>query len=288
MSAPPVGAYGLQVVGIDGADAWLGPVPERFPALRVESGLGRRPASGGDERLVTDNRVVFELGPDRGLVVERGGGTAASATCWDARPPTAAEAVHPLLTAAAAVVGAWSGYDAFHAAAVVGAGGAWGLLGVKGSGKSTLAAAMAANGHAVVCDDMLALRGGTAFAGPRCVDLRTDAAVRLGMGHDLRTDGPRPRWRVGLAPLDAELPLAGWVLLTWGERLDLVRVAPRDVLACLGSHQTWPHPPIDPSTLLDLAARPAWELRRPRDWSSLADVVGALETVLATRRTVAR
>ena len=234
---------------------------------------------------MSEDRAVFELGVDRSLVVERVGASFASATCWGARPPDAAEAVHPLLTAAASIAGSWHGYDAFHAAAVVGAGGAWGLLGVKGSGKSTLAAAMAANGHAVVCDDMLVLRGGTAFAGPRCVDLRTDAAVRLGMGHDLRTDGPRPRWRVALASLDAELPLAGWVLLTWGERLELVRLAARNVIASLGSHQTWPHPPIDASALLDLATLPAWELRRPRDWSSLVDVVGALETVLASRPT---
>ncbi len=283
MSAPPVGAYGLQVVGIDGADAWLGPVPERFPQLRVEWGRGRRPDRGGDERLVTDDRVVFELGPDRSLVVERLDGSAASATSWDARPPTAAEAVHPLLTAAAAVVGAWSGYDSFHAAAVVGTAGVWGLLGDKESGKSTLAAAMAGNGHPVVCDDMLALRGRTAFAGPRCVDLRTDAAVRLGMGDELTIDGPRPRWRVGLGPLDAELPMAGWVTLAWAERLELVRVAPRDLLARLGAHQTWPHTPIDPLALLDLSTLPAWELRRPREWSSLAAVVTTLEATVNGR-----
>lgn len=283
MSAPPVGAYGLQVTGIDDAGAWLGRVPEEFPRLRVESGLGRRPARHGNEQLVTDDRVVFELGPDRSLVVERGGGSAASATCWDARPPTAAEAVHPLLTAAAAVVGAWSGYDSFHAAAVVGSAGVWGILGDKESGKSTLAAALAGNGHPVVCDDMLALRGRTAFAGPRCVDLRTDAAVRLGMGDELTTDGPRPRWRVGLGPLDPELPMAGWVTLAWGERQELVRIAPRELLARLGAHQTWPHTPIDPLALLDLATLPAWELRRPRSWESLAAVVATLETTVCGR-----
>ncbi len=283
MSAPPVGAYGLQVAGIDGAGAWLGPVPERFPVLRVESRLGRRPAPGGEERMVTDDRVVFELGPERSLVVERRGGSAASATCWDARRPTAAEYVHPLLTAAAAVVGAWSGYESFHAAAVVGSAGVWAILGDKESGKSTLAAAMAGNGHAVVCDDMLALRGRTAFAGPRCVDLRTDAAVGLGMGDELRTDGPRPRWRVGLGPVDPELPMAGWVTLKWGERLELVRVAPRDLLARLGAHQTWPQTPIDPLALLDLSTLPAWELRRPREWSSLAAVVATLEATVRGR-----
>ena len=252
MSAPPVGAYGLRVSGLESAGAWLGRVPERFPRLHVAFGTGDEP----DGPPATDDRVVFELGPDRRLIVDRGDGSEASATCVDPRPPSGAEAVHPLLSAAAAVVCGWQGYQSFHAAGFVGAGGVWGLLGDKESGKSTLAAALAAGRHAVVCDDMLVLRGRTAFAGPRCVDLRTDAARRLGLGEELDTDGPRPRRRVALDPIDAELPLAGWVMLAWSERVELVRLAPRQVLRRLASRQTWPHAPMDPLALLRSRHRP--------------------------------
>jgi hypothetical protein len=170
----------------------------------------------------------------------------------------------------------------------VGAGGVWGLLGDKESGKSTLAAAMAARGHAVVCDDMLALRGTTAFTGPRCVDLRPDAALHLNLGEDLGIGGSRPRWRVPLSPMAAEQPMAGWVLLSWGERLGLARIAPRDVLTRLGARQTWPHTPIGASALLELSTLPAWELRRPRAWSSLAAVVAELEAMVAPGPTAVR
>lgn len=274
MTAPPVGAYGLRVSGLEGAGPWLGPVPERFPQLRIVFGMGPRPPS------VTDDRVVFELEGDRSLEVGRLDGSVATATFWDAQPPTIAECVHPLLTAAAAVAGAWGGYDSFHAAGIVGTGGVWGILGQKASGKSTLAAAMAGRGHPVVCDDMLALRGTTAFAGPRCVDLRPDAALHLALGEDLGSAGSRPRWRVTLPPLGAELPMAGWVFLAWGGSPELTAVAPREVLVRLAGHQTWPRTPIGAEALLDLAALPAWELRRPRAWSSLGSVVDALEAAI--------
>ncbi len=204
MSAPPVGAYGLRVYGLEGAGAWLGPVPEQFPRLHLAFGSGE--VQGG--RPATDDRVVFELGPDRSLVIQREGGSDASATCHDARPLSVAEAIHPLLTAAAAVAGGWAGYDSFHASGIVGATGVWGVLGDKGSGKSTLAAAMAGAGHSVVCDDMLALRGTTAFAGPRCVDLRTDAAAHLEMGDDLGTEAPVPDggWRYPLSTPSSPWP----------------------------------------------------------------------------------
>ncbi len=112
----------------------------------------------------------------------------------------------------------WSGYDSFHAAGVMGDAGLWAIVGDKESGKSTVAAAMASAGQPVVCDDLLALRGPIAYAGPRCVDLRTDAARVLDMGQEVDTDGPRSRWRVTLPALEAELPMAGWVILSWAPR----------------------------------------------------------------------
>ncbi len=271
--------------GIDGAGALLGPVPQGFPLLRVTFRHGVRPDPGdGDASSFDGGRVVFEPGEGRSLIVDRVSGSVATATCWDTRPTTVSDAVHPLLTAAAAVAGVWSGYDSFHAAGVMGDAGLWAIVGDKEAGKSTVAAAMASAGYPVACDDMLALRGLVAYAGPRCVDLRTDAARVLEMGHEVETDGPRSRWRVTLPPLEAELPMAGWVILSWAPRVEMVQIAPRDLLGRLASHRTWPRSQIDSLALLDLASLPAWELRRPRAWSSLPAVVAALEVTLGAPR----
>lgn len=129
----------------------------------------------------------------------------------------------------------------------------------------------------MLCDDMLAVTGRTAFAGPRCVDLRPEPARRLGIGEQADTDGPRERWRVTLAPIDAELTLGGWLFLGWGEEIGTVAVGPRDLLGRLAASRTWRGLATDPVTLLDLAALPAWELRRPRGWASFDRAGAALE-----------
>jgi hypothetical protein len=275
------------VVGIAGSGSLLGQVPQRFPLLRVVFRHETKPGpTEGDRSSFDAGRVVLQLGEGRSLDVDRVSAAATTATCWSTRPPTASEAVHPLLTAAAAVAGVWSGYDSFHAAGVMGEAGLWAIVGDKESGKSTVAAAMAAAGHPVACDDLLALRGPVAYAGPRCIDLRTDSARFLDMGHEIATNGPRSRWRVTLPPLDAELPMAGWVILKWAQQVEMVQIAPRDLLARLSSHRTWPGSPIDSLALLDLASLPAWELRRPRAWSSLPAVVAALDAALCPRRSL--
>jgi hypothetical protein len=153
----------------------------------------------------------------------------------------------------------------------------WGLLGEKESGKSTVAAWLAQKGYPVLCDDMLAVKGRTAFAGPRCVDLRPEPARRLGIGEQADTDGPRQRWRVSLPPIDAELTLGGWLFLGWAEEVGTVAVAPRDLLGRLAASRTWRGLPTDPVALLDLAALPARELRRPRGWASFDRAGAALE-----------
>ena len=97
---------------------------------------------------------MFALDDRRGL--GRRPRTGAATYCGP-RPATEADTVHPLLTAAAAAVGRWSGYELFHAAAFVASGQVWGLLGEKESGKSTVAAWLALSGYPVLCDDMLAV-----------------------------------------------------------------------------------------------------------------------------------
>ena len=109
------------------------------------------------------------------------------------------------------------------------------------------------------------------FAGPRSVDLRRETAERLGAGEELGVIGARERWRVGLPPIEPEVPLAGWVFLEWGDEVAVTPVEPGERLARLLHHRGVRLPPASHEALLGLAALPAWEVRRPPDWDSLAD-----------------
>lgn len=262
---------------MDAGTELLGAVPDHFPALRLAY-RQRAPAAGTSS--IDGDRAVFALDGGSALTVER---DTACATYAGPRKPLAADVVHPLLTAAAGAIGLWSGYELFHAAAFVVDGRVWGLLGDKESGKSTVAACLAQRGHAVVCDDLLAIRGRTALAGPRCIDLRPEAARRLGLGEQAETEGSRERWRLTLAPVDAEIELGGWVVLAWGDAVEAVRIRPPELLGRLAAHRTWRGLPVDPVGLLDLATLPAWELRRPRAWASFARAADAVESLTASR-----
>jgi hypothetical protein len=168
-------------------------------------------------------------------------------------------------------------YELFHASAFVADGGVWALLGDKGSGKSTTAAALAVHGCPIVCDDTLVISGTTAFAGPRCVDLRAEAARRLGIGRLLPGNGGRERWRVPLPAVEAGQVMRGWFFLSWGPATELRRLSAAESLRRLSAHRTWRSAAVDPHRLLDFAALPAWELRRPHHWSSMPEAVTLLE-----------
>jgi hypothetical protein len=267
----------MRVTGIEAGAEWLGAVPDHFPALRMAY---RQRAHASAAASIDGDRAVFVLDGGRALTVDR---ETACATYSSPRMPLAADVVHPLLTAAAGAIGLWSGYQMFHAAAFVAEGRVWGLMGDRESGKSTVAACLAQRGYPVVCDDLLAVRGRTALAGPRCIDLRPDAARHLGVGEQAETEGSRERWRLTLAPVDAEIVLGGWVVLTWGDAVDAVRIRPRDLIGRLAAHRTWRGVSADPVGLLDLASLPAWELRRPRGWASFGQAVEAVETATASR-----
>jgi hypothetical protein len=56
-------------------------------------------------------------------------------------------------------------------------------------------------------------------------------------------------------------------------------------LARLAARRTWPALPSDPQVLLSLAARPAWDLGRPADWTRMGQSV---ELMLATLQAASR
>jgi hypothetical protein len=188
------------------------------------------------------------------------------------------EVVHPFLAAIGAVFARWDGREGLHAGAFLTDRGAWAILGGKEGGKSSLLACLAMRGHPVLSDDLLVIEGTGALAGPRCVDLRPDAAEELALTGRTRSVREGERRRLALDPVPLEVPLCGFVWLAWGGRPSVGPVAPAARIGLLASHRTILSPPGDALTLLDLAALPAWRLERPPEWSSL-DV--AVERLLA-------
>jgi hypothetical protein len=193
--------------------------------------------------------------------------------------PTPDALVHPIATVPLAIHARWRGDVTLHGGAFAAGGKAWALIGERHSGKSTTLGLLAQDGHAVVADDLVVVRDGQVWSGPHCVDLREDAAERLGPTRDLGDFGLRRRYRLSSPPAPACLPLGGFFLLDWHdgsdpvvERLPLAdRVRTLYALeyaALVGA--------ADPEDVLELATAPAWRVSRPRDWAFSADAVARI------------
>jgi hypothetical protein len=275
MSAPRLGAYGFALRGLSSA-ASLVAVPDSWPELELVRRTGD-PGTGSE--TLDDEQATLVLQSGGTVEIQR---DPARAVFTTPRELGETEIVHPLLAPVAAVVARWMGRESLHAGAFVHDGGAWALVGDRESGKSSMLAWLALNGTEIVTDDVLVVDGKVAFAGPRSLDLREEPAARLAAGEHVGVVGSRDRWRLLLGPAQPQLPLRGWVLLGWGERLEARRIAGGLRIPELMSHRALNVPPARPETLLELATLPAWELRRPRDWSSLdAAADRVLETLAA-------
>ena len=197
-----VGAYGMALPDIAPETAsLLGPAPADWPEWRLE----HRPTGHEDWELE-------KLWPERARLRLSGGGwteidgSRRVAALHLPDPPSHAIA-HPYLGLIAAVAAYWRGWDYFHAGAVAVDGAVWGVLGERGSGKTSTLGFLARRPDVeILCDDVLVLdRELRGYAGPRCTDLREDAAAYLGVGEPLGVVGARERWR---APLGAVEPAA--------------------------------------------------------------------------------
>lgn len=244
-----------------------------WPQLHLVSVLEDPPLAA---EVVTADRAELILKTGGRLTIDRASGIASYAI---PRQLTDEELIHPFLGPAAALVAFWLGRLSFHAGAFVSDGGVWGLVGDREAGKSSALAWFARTGHDVVADDLLMLGDGIAYAGPRSIDLRGDAAEHLGVGRALGVVGTRPRWRVVLPQMSGELPFRGWIFLGWGERIDARRLSGSECLARLIKALTVRLTAPDPAALLALTSLPAWEVRRPRDWKRLGETSERLLSV---------
>lgn len=266
----PLGAYGLRLHGVDSAADLLVAVDPGLPAFELASEVA--PARSAPE-YVSDSKARLQLRSGGEMLIDRDAGGVLARVPHEVR---ADELVHPYLAPAAAVIGRWLGRESLHAGAFVVDGRVWGLIGAREAGKSSTLAALATRGYGLVCDDMLVLDGVTPLVGPRSVDLRADAAERLGAGEPIGVTGARERWRLRLPPVSADLELAGWVFLAWGEDVSLRRLGAAERLSRLLDERGLRLPPARPEVLVDLAALPAWELRRTAGWDSLGAAVDRL------------
>jgi hypothetical protein len=272
---PRIGAYGFELDGVPEAAPLLVDAPESWPRLTiVREPAGARPAT----EEVTDERARLWLASGASAELERATGRARL------RLPdhtTDGAIVHPYLAPVALIMARWLGREGMHGGAVVADGGVWAVLGEKTAGKSTTLASLALAGVGVVSDDVLVIDAGQVLAGPRSVDLRDEAARRLGVGEPMGRVGARERWRLPVAPVAPELPLRGWVTLAWGDRIAVDHFRGAERLAALLPHRGVRLAPTLPTELLRLSTLPHVRLTRPQKWESLGDATARLVDAIA-------
>jgi hypothetical protein len=259
----PLGAYGLRLLGVEPAGELLVAVAPDAPSFTLEAEIGR--AASPYER-VDDEQAALRLRNGGAILIDRRAGRVRFRVPHAVR---ADELVHPYLAPAAAVIGRWQGWESMHAGAFEAGGRVWALLGERESGKSSTLAWLAAHGFPAICDDMLVLDGLACLPGPRSVDLRRDAAERLGAGTSIGVTGARERWRIRVPAEARSLPLGGWFFLEWGDRLDARSLSGAERLDRLIANRGVRLPPTRPEALVDLAAVPGWALQRPAAWDTL-------------------
>lgn len=278
-SSRSLGAYGIRLQGLEAADELLVPVDPGAPAYVVEWAVGR--AGSGPEH-VDDDRAELRLRSGGRVLIDRRAGRVCFEVPHPVRPD---ELVHPYLAPAAAVIGRWLGRESVHAGAVAIDGRALGVVGARGAGKSSTLAWWALDGGDVLCDDLLVIDGRATFVGPRSIDLREDAAARLGAGEAIGVTGARERWRLRLAPTGDHHVLSGFAFLAWGDSVTVRSLGVRERLERLAPQRGLRLEPARHDAVLDLATLPAWEISRPRSWASLPEVGRRLRELASTTPT---
>ena len=277
VSQSALGAYGLKVVGLAGAEEWMQALPHRSPLLRVETA---RDAARNFERSSLDGTAAdFRLVGGGRLRMRRGDERAVFS--FPELPPDE-DLLHPYLAPAAALAHLWSGREALHGGAFATSAGAVALFAEKEGGKSTTLAWLAAKHRLpVISDDLVVLRSGVVLSGPRCLDLRRTRALN---GVDLdtaRVVRSSERLRLSLSPTPSETPLIGSVVLRWGLRTRLDEPAAAGRLRELLPHRMFgDRLGGDPPALLQVAALPMLIVTRPRGEGGLREAALALRDYL--------
>ncbi|BCJ50009.1 hypothetical protein Asp14428_14840 [Actinoplanes sp. NBRC 14428] len=173
--ASPVGAYGFRLDPAVFGRRYLHEAGPGWPALDVRVGTEPPARDGWREAFSGDGWAVH---------VDRG----ARGVSWSgAELPDPDGLVHPMLALAVCAATLERGGDCLHAGGVLTPDGVVAVLGSSGGGKTSTMAWLALRaGLDIFTDDHLNVRDGVAHAGPRCLDLRPDAAVHLDLARHAR------------------------------------------------------------------------------------------------------
>lgn len=243
-----------------------------------------RPWSGALPAVMSDgDRTIYHLVGGGWADIDRRARTATFHTNVEL---TTEDLLHPYAALPGVEFAAWRGEVPIHAAAVIVAGRAWGLLGDQQHGKSTMALACWLAGHPVLTDDVLVLspqgeHDEVARPGPPFIDLREPTARRFADALDMTLVRGRKRWRVATGGPRAAVPFGGWVILAEGSTVGVERVRAADALRLLLTHRSTQEDEPDPRTWLRLATRPVRILRRPKDWAHVDEAIERLVTELS-------
>ena len=267
------GAYGLRFSGAVGD--LLVAAPANWPQVTLSQQVG-----DSERSEETFGEECAELNLVDGWASLRR--SPAAATFFFRRSMSEGEIAHPYLTRVAAAHTYWLRRESFHAGAFVANGKAWALAADRDGGKSSALAGLARAGHRVMVDDLVVVESGKVFAGPRSIDLREGASTYLGMGKPMGIHGGRTRFRHRLDEAPAEIELAGWIFLAWGDSVEVVTLSPFERLQRLMDHRMVKGPDLlEPARLLSLAALPGFELRRPQSFDQFDDTLGAIVDIVS-------
>jgi hypothetical protein len=261
------GAYGFTISGLDTPGELLGPAEPHWPPLDVVRVVGEpeaAPEEPGTVR-VSDHRAEIWIGDGGRVDVDRDAMTVSFRT---AEPLADRLVVHPYLGLPASIASNWLGRQVLHGGGFARDGRGWALLGDKESGKSSTLGWLARHGAEILSDDILVIEDGELFAGPRCIDLRPEAAAVLG-GKDVGMLGNRVRWRLRSGEACSSAPLCGVVHLEWGDAIRVEQVDAAERLTGLIAGSVIRPGSGDAAPFLDLAALPTFRFVRPRDLGAL-------------------
>ena len=196
----------------------------------------------------------------------------------------ASDVVHPTLWPAASIFARWHGRETLHAGAFSLDGEtAWAVLGARGAGKSSLLSALALRGVEVLADDLLVVEGDRCFAGPRCIDLRPEAAAALGVARSASVVRSTERRRLALEPCSGTYQVGGFVSLGWGDSISVSPLAPAESFGLLVDHRRVAALGAEFPYLLELAGMPALRFTRPREWPRLGAAIAELTAAVGGR-----